>query len=100
MPQEAHAARSPPSGQTCVQTIKHKVHPRHFVTRSTGGQAVSEKEHLVQWLEQAKREIECHAEWWGEMLDPWCKARERQARDMANDLNLVIKEAKSPEVKQ
>jgi hypothetical protein len=61
---------------------------------------VSEKEHLVQWLEQAKREIECHAEWWGEMLDPWCKARERQARDMANDLNLVIKEAKSPEVKQ
>jgi hypothetical protein len=61
---------------------------------------VSEKEHLVQWLEQAKREIECHAEWWGEMSDTWAKVRAQQARDMANDLNLVIKEAKSPEVKQ
>lgn len=59
---------------------------------------MAERDSLIKWLEQAKREMECHAAWWEEMPETWCKARARQARDMVNDLHLVIKEAKGPQV--
>lgn len=59
---------------------------------------MGEKENLVKWLELAKNEIECHAQWWNEMPESYCKARARQATSMVNDLHLVIKEARSPEI--
>lgn len=50
---------------------------------------MSEKENVVEWLRRAKQEIEFHAEW-ERMPESWAKARARQARDMASDIETVI----------